>query len=279
MENVNSIEGSVDPEFELWEEMKEYAVEQLHENLNDLQELRRFAAARVLQVRGGADSFLHAKSLLEGDAQSREIGAFLLGQLGTPEKPFLEDSYPILESLLIHDDVPKVRAAAAAALGHLASAHSFDVLANAVQDVSSDVRVGVAFALGKLGISRAIDPLLKLTHDEDLEVVEWALVALRLLDKRSVLIADRFAAFLTDSREEIFEEAVSGLAEQKDPRVFSTISNALSQDNVSCNIIEAAGNLGDPRLLPQLIELSNNLENSSLKGLQNAIGQLRERKD
>lgn len=233
-----------DIEFYLWKEMKKYALEDLHNELISEHALRRFTSAKELHLRGESFTFEYAKLLCDSDIFSREIGAFILGQLGTPNRPFMASSIPILTRLLKFDIEPAVRSAAASALGHLASAQSLDTLVEAAKDIDSSVRGAVAFALGEVGGQGSIKPLLRLTYDEVTDVVEWALIGIGQLDFNTASIRDRYAELLDDPREEIFEEAIFGLVKWKDSRVLPALSKALTQESVSLDIIKAAGDFG-----------------------------------
>lgn len=202
-----------DAEYKTWEEMKQYDIFQLHKELISPEEIRRFTSARELQIRGDNRTFEYVASLSNmPNALYREVAAFILGQLGTPERPFRKQSIPILSNLLRYDPIPQVRAAAAAALGHLSSLESFEYLNDASRDKDADVRASIAFALGKIKDEKAIQPLIKLTHDDDGEVVSWAVVGLITLDIDSPIVRDRFVEMLNDTREEILDDVIIGLS-------------------------------------------------------------------
>lgn len=160
----------------VFQALKSYETKPLFQFLSDRSSIVRTAAARELQMRGGSDTFQKGAELLNStSATSREIGAFLLGQLGTPNMPFRDESVPLLELRLSEDPSPAVREAAAAALGHLHALQSVDVLISAACDETAQVRAAVAFSLSRLQDSpRAISCLKQLQHDLDPMVREWA---------------------------------------------------------------------------------------------------------
>lgn len=156
--------------------LRSYPTESLHPFLEDKSVLVRSAAAREIQNRGEAKSLQYAIGLLHDKrAFAREIGVFILGQHGTPHYPYKAESIPLITERLVSDNSGAVRAAAAAALGHLNAFDALDVLIDAARDKSVDVRSCVAFALtGMKRRARARGALQILQNDENAEVRFWA---------------------------------------------------------------------------------------------------------
>lgn len=212
MPDINSL-NQEDVEYELWEEMKLYDIYRLHEELLSSEEMRRFAAAKQLHLRGDYRTFEYVVFLSKvQDASYRDVAAFTLGQLGTPNRPFRKQSIPILSDLLRYDPIPQVRAGAAAALGHLSALECVEYLNDASEDKDADVRTNVAFAFGAIKGEKVIEPLIRLTHDDDSEVVSWAVLGLSILDIDSLIVRDRLMELLNDPREEIRNDAIDGLS-------------------------------------------------------------------
>lgn len=156
--------------------LRSYSTNNLHPFLEDLSVLVRSAAAREIQNRGEAESFEYAKSLLmDKRGFVREIAVFLMGQHGTPTYPFKTEAIPLISQRLDLDKSAAVRAAAAAALGHLKAYGALDILIDAAKDKSADVRSCVAFALTRMKRrARARTALDALKKDESSEVRFWA---------------------------------------------------------------------------------------------------------
>lgn len=171
----------------LWKALQKYSTARLCTLLSDSDPIVRTSAAKQLHLRGTRVVYQKASELCEHEeADSREIGAFLLGQLGIPKRPFRKHSIPILVNLLGNDPSMEVRAAAAAALGHLQAVEATAELVDRASDPSPDVRMCVAFALGALKHSRKIGTTLrKLSRDENNEVREWADLSLEILEDKS----------------------------------------------------------------------------------------------
>jgi len=156
--------------------LRAYPTPSLHPFLEDKSVVVRSAAAREVQIRGESISF-EVVIRLVGDRRAyvREIAVFILGQLGTPNYPFRERSIPIISDRLVSDKSPAVRAAAAAALGHLNAHESLDALAEAVSDASAEVRACTAFALNNMKRRRKARELLSiLKSDKNVDVRFWA---------------------------------------------------------------------------------------------------------
>jgi hypothetical protein len=112
----------------------------------------------------------HGKHLPEV-IKTREIAAFLMGQLGSPAMPKREASYPYLTEML-HDKDDGVRASAASAIGHLSyqGMPQFveQQLVTRARDRNKHVRAAVAYALGNSSgtgqVLAALQLLLKDRH-------------------------------------------------------------------------------------------------------------------
>lgn len=139
----------------------------------------RTSAARELQLRGGEEAFNRlTQHLCDVRDEVREIAAFTLGQLGTPEFPFRTRSLLLLLPLA-NDQAACVRACAAAAIGHLCydsmSSDAEDVLLRLAKDLDKDVRACAAYALSNGRDSPRIrEALATLASDPEEEVRKYA---------------------------------------------------------------------------------------------------------
>ena len=117
----------------------------------------------------------------------REIAAFILGQLGTPERPFAAESFPVLGRLL-DDPYWEVRRAAAGAVGMLSGPgrQADPAIQGRLLDLAGDrvpdVRASVAAALGTIDDARARSRLERLLDDDDPQVRDDAELGLELLE-------------------------------------------------------------------------------------------------
>lgn len=139
----------------------------------------RTLAARELHMRRDNEIFAKIVELSHSEKpEVREICAFVLGQLGTPDMPFKEQAVPDLLRLLTDNNVD-VRAASAAAIGHAFVSGMPNSVEKALYDAANDseslVRCCVASALGSAeNITEARKVLNILAKDADQKVREYA---------------------------------------------------------------------------------------------------------
>lgn len=159
----------------VWQAIREYRTGALFPFLLDKDTVVRTIAARELQVRGTKPVFEHALHLATRRSRTaREIGAFILGQLGTPKRPFRRESLPMLCKLADDKDA-EVRSAAISSLGHLKAEGALQILVRAASDPEACVRFSAASALGGLRKSAvARRALRKLARDSNKNVKDWA---------------------------------------------------------------------------------------------------------
>jgi|ERR1039458_2362839 HEAT repeat protein len=180
------------------------------------------------------------------DPLTRARGADVLAQLGKtvehPSNNFPEDSYSVITGLLRRETETRPLAAAIAALGHLDDPRAVPLIVNFYSHPSSEVRFDVAFALGCFpNETLSVATLLRLVQDEDENVRDWATFGLGVLgNSDSPDIRNALTQRLSDSNEDVREEAMVGLGKRKDPRVLSALLAALAQPVVTYRVIEAA---------------------------------------
>jgi HEAT repeat protein len=93
-------------------------------------------------------------------------------------------------------------------------------------------------------------------EDPDPTVRDWAALGLgSLLEVDTPAVRDALATRLNDEEGDTAGEAALGLARRGDPRVFTYVLARLAEPDVGNLLVEAAGALGDPRLLPLLQRL------------------------
>jgi hypothetical protein len=76
-----------------------------------------------------------------------------------------------------------------------------------------------------------------------------------LLDVDTPAVRDGLARMLADATEETAAQAALGLARRRDPRACDALHARLLREEVGSLWVEAADELGDPRLLPLLERL------------------------
>jgi len=199
-------------------------------------------------------------------AKERELGANILGQLGSPKRTFPDECFQILSRMLPTEEDPGTLNAIAVAFGHLHDPRCIDLLIPFKGHPDEDVRFGVVHGLGWHNRPAAIDAMIELSRDVDDDVRDWATFYLAGLNESGTpeitfidtpeireVLWDRVSDSYADARMEAFV----GLAYRKDPRIVEPLLEELAGDSVAMLAIEAAGELGDPRLLPALLELKD----------------------
>lgn len=194
-------------------------------------------------------------------APERKLGAHILGQIGAPGVGFPDAVFDCLANLLRRETDEEVLAAIAFALGHLDDPRCLDMLLSLKGHPSAGVRFGVVNGISGQSHPAAVQTLIELSRDEDLETRDWATFGLgTFIDTDSEEIRDALAERLADESEEIRNEALMGLARRRDPRALTPLLSALNEKSPSAMHIEAAMALGDPALLPALMAIKRKLE-------------------
>jgi len=246
----------------LFQEMKQKSDEELYEVIRCGLQDEKHAATVQLTTRGGITNFQKAVEFCQStDPSIRAEGASILGQLGTPERPFREESTPILISLLENDANECVRGAAAAALGHLCDESAIPFLLKSATDHSSEVRFNTAFALGCFDNINVVSALIILSTDLDDDVRNWATFGIgTCLEFDTFEIREALVARLSESDPEIRGEALIGLAKRKDQRVIAPLVCELSGEFHGSWCLEASELMSDPSLYPYLISLRDRIK-------------------
>ncbi len=229
-------------------------------------------AVAALHLRGTRDVFDAARDLCASDdPERRALGADILGQLGTPDRPFLEESVDILLRMLATEHDPGVLYSIAIAFGQLQDSRGIEPLLRLVGHPDALVREGVAFGLGGalLGIKGrrhddAIHALIGLTTDEDVDVRDFATTALAcelLASVRMPEINEALLRRVSDEDAEVRAEALLGLAFRKDRRIVEPLGRELSGQITDhydmLLLLEAAAEIADPSLCPVLQKLKD----------------------
>lgn len=135
----------------VWLGLRRFPTLALFQFLSDPDVIVRSATARELQIRGGKRVFEKTKQLLVSDKKNlRELAAFILGQLGTPKRPFKAESTQLLLQLLRSETNATVRATAIDSLGWLHTTRAIKNIVSFAKDRSPAVRGSVGFAVGMI---------------------------------------------------------------------------------------------------------------------------------
>jgi HEAT repeat protein len=173
----------------VWLGLRRFPTLALFQFLSDPDVIVRSAAARELQIRGGKRVFERTRQLLVSEKKNlRELAAFILGQLGTPKRPFKQESTHLLLKVLRSETNAAVRATAISSLGQLRATGSIKHIIGFAYDKTPSVRGSVAFAIGMIycerrrSIPKAYWRLLqKFRKDKSREVREMAGLGIELV--------------------------------------------------------------------------------------------------
>jgi HEAT repeat protein len=211
----------------------------------------------VLHFRATQEVLAKAQGLCNStDAKERALGANILGQLGVPERAFPEDCFHTLAGMLADESDPEVLEAIAVAYGHLHDVRAIELLVPLRNHADADVRLGVVHGVSRQEDAVAIKTLIELSRDEDANVRNWATFGLgSMIDTDTPEIREALLARVADTNDDARGEALVGLARRKDARVLDPLIDELTSENVGLLALEAAEDLGDPRLGPALMLL------------------------
>jgi HEAT repeat protein len=232
--------------------------------INNTNELFELALKRIgrrgywdivseLHRRGGREIFQQAatwcRSLIR---QERQLGADTLGQLGWQKDQYRKQSIKLLIGLLDDNDI-HVIASAAYALGHRRSAEAVQKLVSLSPHPKMEVRQGVVSGLLTQTHEDAINALVNLSVDRSKDVRNWATFGLgSMIETDNEKIRTALIQRLTDSFIDVRMEALNGLVSRKHPDAVEWTFAALKETDVITGYLEAAENLANIRLLPEL---------------------------
>jgi HEAT repeat protein len=214
-------------------------------------------AISELQRRGTPEIYARARQLCGGPlVRQRRVGTDILGQIARPEATYHEESVQFLLAMLEVEQHPEVLRSIGVALGHRSDARAILPLIKHQHHDDPYVRYAVAFGLLGYDTPEAIAALIALSADPYPHVRDWATFGLAVqIDTDTSEIRDALAARLGDADPDTEGEAMIGLACRHDPRVLQPLLATLESGNVGSLPLEAATALGDPRLLPALVQL------------------------
>lgn len=229
-----------------------------------------WAPVTVLWHRGGMDVLSSARNLCRSDdPKERELGANILGQLGTKPDELHQERLQALLSLLEGEPDSKVLASACIALGHLYDAIAHESLIRFKDHPDEDVRYGVAVGLTGDVDENTRASLIKLTGDVDSDVRDWATFRLGMQENATPDVLAALARRTYDEDGDTRAEAIVGLARNKDQRAIEPLIKFLDElkagdedwSYIEGLLYEAARELGDARLCPVLLKIKSVVTN------------------
>jgi HEAT repeat protein len=214
-------------------------------------------AVGILHWRGTREVFEAARQLCASRCpRERAVGADVLGQLGIPERSFPDESWAILTERLRVDENAGVLSSAAIACGHLHDVRAIDPLVQLKDHRCEDVRYAVVFGLSAYEDSKAVRALIDLSADTDAHVRDWATFGLgQQIRLDTPEIREALYARVADEDGDTRAEGLMGLARRRDERVIEPLLEDLTAGFGGALLLEAAGEMADPRLYSALVRL------------------------
>ncbi|MGZ8633429.1 MAG: HEAT repeat domain-containing protein, partial [Solirubrobacteraceae bacterium] len=155
------------------------------------------------------------------DPHARSTAAYILGQLGVPERTLPGQSAAALEELAANEHDAGVLATIASAFGNLGSPYGLETLLRLRRHEDTWVRDGAAGALAGRDDERVDEALIDLSADRDPGIRDWATFALGTLSPHDTTdLRKALAARLGDEDIDTRIEAVHGLALRGDVRAL-----------------------------------------------------------
>jgi methionyl-tRNA formyltransferase len=239
----------------------------------------------ALAWRGDDEVLAAATALLDSDdARARAAGAYVLGQLGIPERTFPGRSAELLEAHAATEQDPEVLATIGIAFANLGAPYGTETLLRLRRYEDARVREGAADALAGRDDERVFEALVDLTADPEPAIRDWATFALGTLSPQDTpTLRDALAARLGDSDDSTRIEAVHGLALRGDTRALDATLDLLGEvgphddgGNAADTIwkryaltqatVRLAALTGDARLKQHLPALDERLMGTAIEG-------------
>jgi hypothetical protein len=168
-------------------------INDVYKFLNDQDYRVRTLAAQTIQTKYPTKkSFEIAKRMIQSNKYDQvELGAYILGQLGTPNMPFWKESLPLLNSIIETSNDKKSIASALHALSHLCSLakckmdkESISTISALLNSSDKDIIIGALMALSSQyknkTAKQAIENIIK--NSDDKEILDWAKTAKEIME-------------------------------------------------------------------------------------------------
>lgn len=175
-----------------WQRVRQFTNNELLCFVCSKDALVRDLVVREFHMRPSREVFEIAAGLVHDKrARARAAGYLILGQLGSPDRPFRDNSMPLIMQGLAAEKLVSVQCAIAYAIGHLVPPMALhggiiDYLSHCLDSNRKSLQVAVAFAVAGLSRSDQLNRLVeKLLAAEDQDVREWVDISLEAIQSRS----------------------------------------------------------------------------------------------
>lgn len=177
-----------------------------------------------LRKRGSEDIFTRCYQLATtGNDLERKTAIDVLAQMGHVPRPYYTQTIALCFKLLATEKQPNVLRAILYAIGHnnqQLDAQQTSRVVSFKEHANKDVRFAMVFALLTVDNKTAIDTLIALSTDKIADIRNWATFGIgSQITTNSEEITAALWNRINDTDEDTRLEAISGLAQRKDPRV------------------------------------------------------------
>jgi len=235
----------------------ERAIKAKYQNLywKTILELRKFVDDEMIEK---CFELINSKN-----QKSKIIAINILSQLGTKRTKFAKKLINKLFEFLQESENEKLTISCLIAISHnnnFITKKQIKFLEKFKKDKSKEIRYALVFSILKLEDETAIKTLIKLSDDRSPKIRNWALFGLGTQIKsdnkeiRKILYKHCF-----DKDEQSKQEAIKGLANRKDERVYEIILNELKSENLGSLIFETIMDIKNGEIfLPELLKILKN---------------------
>jgi HEAT repeat protein len=211
----------------------------------------------------------YVELLREGEAEERELAASLLGQFGTDVV-----AEPLTEALK-EDPDPRVKAAAAEALGLVGHSEAAEILLDFFDTTDALVRNSVVRSIVRLIDSETIEGLTAYLKHADKKV--RVLSAHTLGQIHSKRATEHLIKALDDDAFAVREAVVKALGDIGDPSAAQALIRAAAEPRQYPQVwvIESLGKIKSPESLRIIFKAMNSHDSEVREAAANALGKLR----
>ncbi|MEU7828817.1 MULTISPECIES: ankyrin repeat domain-containing protein [unclassified Nonomuraea] len=170
------------------------------------------------------------------DAREREFGVDAIAQFGfaDDDKPYLEQTLPLLQKMATTEGNAQVLRSVLAALGHQGDPRALPQVLDIIGRPDHRRTMTDAIALADVlppDHEEGLELLIGMTRDDEAEVRDWATAGLASLKADTPQIREALADRLDDADFRTVAEATRGLAERGDPRAEQGAKRVLAESD------------------------------------------------
>lgn len=194
--------------------------------------------ADTLVKRADDDTYQALATLcVSEDAREREFGVDAIAQFGFTEdgdKPYLEQTLPLLRKMATTEGNPQVLRSVLSALGHQGDSRALPEVLDIIGRPGHKRTMTDAIALADVlpaDHAEGLALLIGMSEDAEDEVRDWATTGLASLDADTSQLRDALAKRLDDTDLRTVAEATRGLAKRGDDRAQQGVKRVLAESD------------------------------------------------